>query len=259
MADEAERMQILEMIESGKISAEDGLTLLRALVSNQADMDDDEVDIQDDEDETYSASNLSPSSSLSSNQTVIQNESRSYSKTAGILADEISQPLEISGQVSEAAETQPARSIPEETQKWRRFWMLPFWLGVIVLIIGGGLMYWTLDTRGVGVTFILASIPFILGLGIMLISWQSRTAPWIHIRITQPAGEKPERIALSFPLPIRPALWFFRTFSGHIPKMQDISLDEILIAVNQSTNADNPIYVQVDEGDKGEKVEIYIG
>lgn len=137
--------------------------------------------------------------------------------------------------------------------------MIPFWLGVIVLIIGGGLMYWTLDTRGVGVTFILASIPFILGLGIMLLSWQSRTAPWIHIRITQPAGEKPERIALSFPLPIRPALWFFRTFSGHIPKMQDISLDEILIAVNQSTNAENPIYVQVDEGDKGEKVEIYIG
>jgi hypothetical protein len=256
MTDEAERMQILEMIENGKISAEDGLTLLRALVSNQAETDDFENDTVDIVEDSSANENLL---SLAHPQAGYQHETRTNPTAADFMTASTIPPTEMSGSAPEETKTQPARSIPEETQKWRQFWTIPFWIGVVILIIGGGLMYWALDARGAGVAFILASLPFILGLGIMIISWQSRTAPWLHIRITQPAGEKPERIALSFPLPIRPALWFFRTFGGHIPKMQDISLDQILMAVEQSTNADNPIFIQVDEGENGEKVEIYIG
>lgn len=259
MTDEAERMQILDMIESGKISAEDGLELLRALVFHQDDAEQDDSDYADGyEESAQSDTHISFTSSLQDQAASQQNIPLS-TRAGNILDDHTNEQTEFTGQAAEETATQTASSIPIETEKWRRFWMIPFWIGVVILVIGGGLMYWALESNGIGVAFIFATLPFIFGLGIILLSWQSRTSPWIHLRITQAAGEKPERIAISFPLPIRPALWFFRTFGGHIPKMQDISLDEILLAVNRSTNSDNPIFVQVDEGDNGEKVEIYIG
>lgn len=258
MSNEAERMQILDMIERGKISAEDGLVLLQALVPNQVDLD--ESDLEDEPlDDSYPSRNQS-SPDLSFQAQPVLAQGAQFSSPASTSQDEATtEKPEFTENLIGEAIAQPAKSIPIETQKWKRFWMIPFWIGVAILVAGSGLMYWALQSRGIGVAFFFATLPFVLGLGILLLSWQSRTSPWIHLRISQPAGEKPEHIALSFPLPIRPALWFFRTFGGHIPKVQNVSLDEILWAVNQSTSADNPIYIQVDEGDKGEKVEIYIG
>ena len=58
MSNEAERMQILDMIERGKISAEDGLVLLQALVPDQVDLED--SDLEDGSlDDTYSSRNQS--------------------------------------------------------------------------------------------------------------------------------------------------------------------------------------------------------
>ncbi len=258
MTRETERMQILDMIESGKINAEDGLALLQDLLSNQVEEDEDENEA----DETLFTASFSQDKPIANaplqTQPPVAHNEQLNSKTENFGEDSQRKAPDFPEQIGESV-TQPVLSFLVETQKWRRFWMIPFWVGTAILIISAGLMYWAIETNGIGVAFIFATLPFLLGLGIMLFSWQSRTSPWIHIRVTQAAGEKPERIALSFPLPIRPTLWFFRTFGGRIPKIQDISLDEILFAVEHASNPDNPIYIQVDEGDKGEKVEIYIG
>lgn len=255
MTGQAERMQILDMIESGKISADDGLTLLRALVTNQPETAEDEGTVEE---------------NWLEEKTQLEASMRSMSfQTQSTLDRSIHPELEISDAQKESTSNQTkfrqetsaytTSSIPIETQKWRHFWMIPFWIGIAILIAGGGLMFWTLEAKGIGIGFIFASLPFILGLAIILLAWQSRTSPWIHVRITQSPGEKPENIALSFPLPIRPTLWFFRNFGGRMPEIQNISLDEILFAVEQSSKTESPIYIQVDEGERGEKVEIYIG
>ncbi len=114
-------------------------------------------------------------------------------------------------------------------------------------------------SSGFGFWFVCATLLLLFGLLVMLLAWQSRTAPWLHLRIEQKPGERPQRIAFSFPIPIQPAVWFVRVFGNRIPSLRNTSLDEVLLAVGETTSSENPISIQVDEGEDGEKVEIYIG
>jgi len=156
------------------------------------------------------------------------------------------------------APTGPA-TLPDDARKWKRWWMVPVWIGVGITVFGGLFMYLALQSSGIGFWFVCASTPFILGLLVIVLGWGSRNAPWLHLRVQQPPGEKPERIAFSMPLPIRPAAWFVRTFGRWIPSMKEYSIDEMILAVGDKTSPENPLYIVVDEDETGEKVEIYIG
>ena len=81
----------------------------------------------------------------------------------------------------------------------------------------------------------------------------------LHLRIQQKEGDWPRNIAISFPLPIHITAWFFRLFGKKIPGVQDTSIDELILALDKTTAADNPLYVKVDEGEDGERVEVFIG
>jgi hypothetical protein len=101
-------------------------------------------------------------------------------------------------------------------------------------------------------------LPFMLGVAVMALAYASRTARWLHVRVHQKPGEKPQNIAISLPIPLRLTAWFFRTFKGHIPHMENTGIDELIMAL-EATNPDTPFYVEVDEGANGERVEVYIG
>ena len=53
--------------------------------------------------------------------------------------------------------------------------------------------------------------------------------------------------------------WFLRTFGRYIPQLDQTSLDEIILAIGETTSPETPIYVQVDDDEDGDQVEIYIG
>ncbi len=231
MTDEAERMQILDMIERGHITPDEGLKLLQALVSGG-----------EEEDELLADREIAAA----------------VAPTPEMRAASAQPAPAFEPQPQELVDRQPS-ALPADAARWRQFWMIPLWIGVAILVLGGILMVSVLERAGLGFWFVLSAIPFLLGLVIIILAWQSQTAPWIHLRVTQAKGETPEHIAFSFPIPIRPTLWFLRTFGWKIPKLQEISLDKIIMAVDQSAKAENPIYIQVDEGEQGEKVEIYIG
>ena len=59
------------------------------------------------------------------------------------------------------------------------------------------------QSNGLGFWFACAWFPFLLGVGLLAFAWNSRTSPWIHIRIDQKTGKSPQRIAFSLPIPIR--------------------------------------------------------
>jgi hypothetical protein len=58
---------------------------------------------------------------------------------------------------------------------------------------------------------------------------------------------------------VRLAAWFLRLFSPFIPKLRDTGVDELILALDETTTPDNPFYVEVNEGKDGEKVQVYIG
>lgn len=229
MSEKSERIQILEMIENGVITAAEGARLLQALDK------DDRLD-------------------------EMLEEGTGYSNVFEELSDDSVPPTDggnsgaVSGEVLEDV-FQP------EIEKWRRWWMIPLWIGVGITIIGSLLMFWAYQSSGFGFWFVCSWVPLLLGVGVMAMAWASRSARWLHLRVQQEPGEWPRTIAFSFPLPLRFAGWVLRTFGYFIPKVNDVDIDfdEMIQVLETSTNSDTPLYVEVDEGDGGETVQIYIG
>ncbi len=135
------------------------------------------------------------------------------------------------------------------------------WAGISVLLVGATLMFAAYQAAGFDFWFFCAALPFAAGVVIMALAAGSRSARWLHVRVrtNQPANDWPRNIALSFPLPIRLTAWLLRMFGRFIPQLKDHGLDEVILALAETTSSDAPLYVDVDEGEGGERVQVYIG
>jgi hypothetical protein len=153
----------------------------------------------------------------------------------------------------------PAPPSAEEIQQWKRWWVIPLWIGAGITVIGGLLMYWAFSASGFGFWFACSWFPFLLGVGLLALAWGSRTTPWLHVRVHQKSGQTPQKIAISFPIPIRLTAWGLRTFGHFIPQVNATGLDEVILALKDSADDDTPFYVDVDEGEDGERVRVFIG
>ena len=77
--------------------------------------------------------------------------------------------------------------------------------------------------------------------------------------VHQKPGKTPSRIFLGFPLPLKLAAWFLRTFGHYIPKLGKTNVDEVIQVVEAGFSGEEPLVVNVDEGEEGERVQVYIG
>ena len=228
MSEKNERIQILEMIESGVITAEEGARLLKALEDDQ------------------------PGSDPLGGEDVSGTHEYYDAEEAPAYPDGDAEP--VSGEVLED-------KFKPEIEKWKRWWIIPLWIGVGVTIIGSLLMLWAYQSTGFSFWFGCTWLPFLLGVAVIAMAWGSRSARWLHLRVQQEPGEWPRTIAFSFPLPLHFAAWFMRTFGKFIPRVNEIGIDfdQLIQVFETSTNSETPFYVEVDDGEGGEKVQIYIG
>jgi hypothetical protein len=257
MANENARMQILEMIETGQITADEGLRLLQKMGSGAAD----EVIEQALPDPVTGSAAIIPAASPEPAADVPAQASSAAIPPTG-------EPEQGAPQDEAVAQTEDATTseeplhrdpIPPNFGRWRDWWMVPFWIGVGITLLGGLFMYWALQASGIGFWFACAWFPFLIGVAVMALAWESRRARWMHIRVDQPSGEWPQRIALSFPLPLGLVSWFMRIFGHRIPDLNGVPLDEVLQALDKTTSPENPFYVEVEEGEDGERVQVFIG
>jgi len=233
MVSESERTKILDMIEDGTITAGEGLRLLQVLDDSAAGVD-----------AGPEAESQPPST-----------ESL-FTSGEGLEAESVQD-----WEAAEVIDHKPPPAPPDlaEIRKWKRWWVVPLWIGAGITVIGGLLMYLAFSASGFGFWFAFAWFPFLLGVALLALAWGSRTSPWLHVRVHQKSGEKPEKIAISFPIPIRLTAWGLRTFGHHIPNMESAGLDEVILALGDTADADTPFFVNVDEGEDGERVQVFIG
>ncbi len=211
------KRKVFDMVEQGQISADEGLRLIKAL-EGRKEPNTDAVDIQMTETQPDQAES-------------IDFKEKRYPQ------------------------------IPEEELKrmdrLKRWWILPFGVGILITILGAIWMYMGYAANGFGFGFWLSWVPFLLGIFILVISFQSSRSVWLHVRIKQRAGQTPQRIAISLPLPLTLTRWVISTFGDKIPGMRDQPVDEYS-DILKSVSPEEPFYVHVDEGD-GEEVEVFIG
>jgi hypothetical protein len=152
------------------------------------------------------------------------------------------------------------RATAEESETWPTgppAWAQGAW---IILLTGGVLL---IGMAGMATALLVAvtsrpgwlvcTLPLMLmgALAIVVASW-SRTARWLHVRVR----DQSTRFRISLPLPLRPAAWLARLARALVPKMQDIPVDQMILALAEMEE-ERPLLVEVNEG--GEEVQVYLG
>jgi len=156
-----------------------------------------------------------------------------------------------------AQETPPATDelseerTPPEKIDFGPLWLIPLAAGGVMSAVGLALIV----IAGPKSLFLVCGLmPLLLGLAVIGLAFWSRTARWLHIRIR---GE--QRINISFPLPLRLAGWILRLLRPFVPQLKETGLDEVILSLDEGLAGEGGFYVDVQDDEDGERVQVYIG
>ena len=152
----------------------------------------------------------------------------------------------------------PDPELEERLEYWKRWWLIPLWVGMGIFLMGAAIIAWGHTSQQV-FWFVCGFFPLLLGLLGMFLSWWSQTARWVHVRVRDKKGGKENRVMISMPVPIRLASWFLRVFGDLIPGLRDQKdVREMLPPLLEALEKDrSPMSVEVNEKD-GSEVQVYI-
>lgn len=135
-------------------------------------------------------------------------------------------------------------------------WQAVFWAGVVVLI-GGSLLLTGVYAWGVASGWLACAWPlFALGVLVMVMGWWMRTARWFSLRVREEDGTN---IALALPLPLGPVAWLMRIARPFVPQLRETGVDEVLEALQQELEDGQPVVIDVDDKESGDRVQVYFG
>ena len=147
------------------------------------------------------------------------------------------------------------RPVERPAGRWARFWIYPLAAGGAILALGA-LLLTLVFAAGAARGWLVCGWPLaVLGLAVVLLAIWSRRAKWLHLRVREEDGH---RVAISFPLPLTLAVWVLRIAQPFVPQLRNTGVDDLIIALRKNPQGE-PISIQVDEGDRGERVDITIG
>ncbi len=235
------RIEILRRVETGELSPEDGNRLLLELEEREAEAQ--PVVVEPFIEKSYQGEPASQAAVL------VGDPVRPASVPEPPLKEEVEQP----------AASQPAgeESQPPKSSGWLGLWVLPFLVGLLLTVFSVSWMYQGYLAAGLSWGFWLSFIPFATGILLMWAGWETRLARWLHLRIRQRPGARPQVIAFSLPLPIGLTRWAVRRFGHYTPFAGGQDSGDILDELDQAFTADGPTHIFVDDKD-GEQVEIWI-
>jgi uncharacterized integral membrane protein len=139
-------------------------------------------------------------------------------------------------------------------ERAKLFEWIPLGVGIILTILTSWWMFSIQQKSGLNFWFFCMSMPFLLGVFLIALSGASR---WLYVNVDRSRqSDGPKNITLAFPLPLGLAGWFLKNFGSHL---QWSRVDEILTAISAAKTVTEPLIVNVDEGDGGERVQVFIG
>ena len=148
---------------------------------------------------------------------------------------------------------------PRVSGCWKAAWSMILVGGAVLTAFSAYWVYQGYQKSGLGWSFWLSWIPFIIGFFIMLLGWILMESPWLHVRVNSKGEGKSTRINLTMPLPLKVASWAFRNFGHYMPpEIREKGVGEMIDEVERALKNGQPFQVEVDDEEDGDQVSIYI-
>jgi SHOCT-like protein len=146
----------------------------------------------------------------------------------------------------------PASGAPPN---FSNLWLIPMGVGIAILIVGG-LMLSSAYQAGGWFSFVCGWPLFAIGLVVIVAAWFARVGPWVHVSITH---DKKDQRDIKISLPLNPAVFILKIVRPFVPRVKDTAIDEVLMSMKDNVNRDQPLYVDVNEAEDGERIQVLIG
>jgi uncharacterized integral membrane protein len=153
-----------------------------------------------------------------------------------------------------------APEFEEVRRRASRFSSAFLWIGIIFTVLIAWAMFGIQQNAGINFWFYCMSMPLFLGILLIVLGAGSRTSRWLYVNVDRTRAEDwPRNITIALPLPLGLVGWFLKNFGSQISGLKNTNVDEIVQAIAMAKNITEPLIVHVDDGDDGEKVQVFIG
>lgn len=157
-------------------------------------------------------------------------------------------------------ERSDAPEFEEVRRRAMRFSGAFLWLGIIFTVLSAWAMFAIQQNAGVNFWFVCMGTPLFFGILLIVLGASSVTSRWLYVNVDRSQAEDwPRNITIAFPLPLGLAGWFLKNFGSHISGLKNTNVDEIVQAIAMAKNITEPLIINVDDSDDGEKVQVFIG
>ncbi len=141
-----------------------------------------------------------------------------------------------------------------------RFAAIPLWVGVIITVLSAWGMYSAQQSSGLGFWFFCLTLPLLFGILLIALGAGGKSARWLYLNVDRSyQNEWPRFITLALPLPLGWVSWFLKNFGSHIEGLKRTSVDEVLMAISTAKSITEPLIINVDDTDSGDRVQVFIG
>lgn len=159
-------------------------------------------------------------------------------------------------------ESSEAPEIDEVRRRANRFSGAFLWSGILITVLTSWWMFGIQQNSGLNFWFYCLSMPLTLGILLIVLGAGGKTSRWLYVNVDRSRSKDqggPRNISLAFPLPLGFAAWFIRTFGSRIDRFKNTNLDDVVNAIAMAKNIKDPLIVHVDDGEDGERVQVFIG
>jgi hypothetical protein len=168
-------------------------------------------------------------------------------------------------QVFEAApgfgsEKTDAPEFDEVRRRANRFSGAFLWIGIIFTVLSAWAMFGIQQNANINFWFYCMGMPLFLGILLIVLGAGSRTSRWLYVNVDRSHQKEWTRnITIALPLPLGLVSWFLKNFGSYIEGLKHTTVDEVVQAIAMAKNISEPLIINVDDSDDGEKVQVFIG
>ncbi|MCW5876553.1 MAG: hypothetical protein KIS85_06685 [Anaerolineales bacterium] len=166
-----------------------------------------------------------------------------------------------SGRAEAEAEPTPLRAEVVNSTRRRTLWIGAIALGSLLAVLGGMWMRADLEDGSLGLAFVCAWAPLLLGVLLIVLGWVSRQGPWASVHLRSRKGSRHSRgiVDLDLPMPIGLTSQILK-YTGRRASVSGIDLadmDDVLQALDEARKRGEVITIHAND-DEGDVVDIQI-